>query len=329
MRPSRRTVLLAAPTFAAGAVGGALWARRSGDPAGSGRPTVSDGGRPTVSDGGRPGPPSGAAADGAAASTPPAGGKAAPLIPSGPAAVTRTTFRSAARGLDVSMVLVSPVAGAVDGLPVCLVLHGRGDDARRGVALLGLDAALADAARAGVAPFVAVAVDGGETYWHPRRSGDDPERMILAEILPRLADQGLRTTRLAAIGWSMGGYGALLLARRHPDLVVAVAASSPAMWPAYGASAPGAFDSAADFAAHRVLGEPPPPGVAYRIDCGQSDPFYAVSRQAADELAATERRFGPGGHDPTYWRAAVGVQLAFVGRALARAASPGPRPTAG
>ncbi|MDT3439394.1 MULTISPECIES: esterase family protein [unclassified Pseudofrankia] len=316
MRPSRRTVLLAAPTFAAGAVGGALWARRSGDAAA---------GTPGAASGGELAGPTAGPTGGVAAST---GGGAA-VIPRGPAVVTRTAFRSAARGRDVSMVVVSPVTGAVDGLPVCLVLHGRGDDAPRGVALLGLDTALADAARAGVAPFVAVAVDGGETYWHPRAAGDDPERMILAEVLPRLADQGLHTTRLAAIGWSMGGYGALLLAQRHPDLAVAVAASSPAMWHAYGASAPGAFDSAADFAAHQVLGEPPPADVAYRIDCGQSDPFYAVSRQAAGELAATEHGFGPGGHDPAFWRSALPAQLAFVGRALVRAASPGPRPTAG
>ncbi|WP_076821982.1 alpha/beta hydrolase [Pseudofrankia asymbiotica] len=318
MRPSRRTVLLAAPTFAAGAVGGALWARRSGDAAAGTAGSASGGDLPGATDdvgGGAPG--------GVAAST----GDGTAVIPRGPAVVTRTTFRSAARGRDVSMAVVSPVTGA-DDLPVCLVLHGRGDDAPRGVALLGLDTALADAARAGVTPFVAVAVDGGETYWHPRASGDDPERMILSEVLPRLTDQGLRTTRLAAMGWSMGGYGALLLAQRHPDLVVAVAASSPAMWRASGASAAGAFDSAADFAAHEVLGKPPAPGVAYRIDCGQSDPFYAVSRQAADELSATERGFGPGGHDPTFWRSALPAQLAFVGRALAPAASPSPPPPA-
>jgi len=115
----------------------------------------------------------------------------------------------------------------------------------------------------------------------------------------------------------MGGYGALLLARRHPGLAVAVAASSPAMWHSYGASAPGAFDSAADFTAHRVLGMPPVPGVAYRIDCGTGDPFYQVSREVAGDLVAGERGFGPGGHTAAFWRAALPAQLAFVGRALA------------
>jgi len=314
-------MLLAVPTAAVGAVGGALWARNSSDataqaPAPAGGPAG-----PTRAGTGR-GTGTGT---GTATASP---GDSPTVVPRGPAAVTQTTFHSVARGRSVAMVVVSPFVGALDGLSVCLVLHGRGDDARRGVALLGLDAALADAARAGAragtAPFVAVAVDGGETYWHPRASGDDPEKMIIAEVLPRLADQGLRTTKLAAFGWSMGGYGALLLAERHPDLVVAVAASSPAMWQTASATAAGAFDSAADFTAHQVLGKPPAPGVTYRIDCGQSDPFYAVSRQAATELAATETGFGKGGHDPAFWRATLPVQLAFVGRALAHTAPRNP-----
>jgi enterochelin esterase-like enzyme len=308
------------PVAAAGVVGGAVWAGGSHHPA----------------------PADTAPADTAPADTAPAVGGTSPaaptsqpaapatssgpvVIPRGPAQVTPVRFHSAARGRDVSMAVVSPVSGpplsSAVNLPVCLVLHGRGDDARGAVALLGLDAALADAARAGAGggagPFVAVTVDGGETYWHPRASGDDPERMILDEVLPRLAAQGLRTTRLAVLGWSMGGYGALLLARRHPGLAVAVAASSPAMWHSYGASAPGAFDSAADFTAHRVLGMPPVPGVAYRIDCGTGDPFYQVSREVAGDLVAGERGFGPGGHTAAFWRAALPAQLAFVGRALA------------
>jgi S-formylglutathione hydrolase FrmB len=304
-------MLLAVPTVAAGAVGGAWWARGSEDPP---APAVGARDRPAQPTGGP-----GTASPGAAAT----------VVASGPAHVSRTTFQSAARGRAVSMMVVSPVVGAPTGLPVCLVLHGRGDTAQSGVTLVGLDTALADTARAGVTPFVAVAVDGGETYWHRRTSGDDPEQMILTEILPRLADQGLATGRLAAFGWSMGGYGALLLAENHPDLLVAVAASSPAMWHGYGASAPGAFDSAADFTTHQVLGRPPASGVTYRIDCGQSDPFYQVSRQSADELAAAERGFGPGGHDPGFWRAALPAQLAFVGRALAQDAATRPRSTTG
>jgi pimeloyl-ACP methyl ester carboxylesterase len=268
-----------------------------------------------------------------------------PADTSGPATVWRTTFLSAARRRAVSMVVVfppghgppvraspdgdqagraaasgSPPPGGGGGPGVCVVLHGRGDDAERSITLMGLDEHLGAAVRSGVPPFAVAAVDGGETYWHRRASGDDPERMILDEVAPRLAGLGLRTSRLALMGWSMGGYGALLMARRRPGLVVAVAASSPAMWRSFGASAPGAFDSASDFATHRVLGTPPALGVAYRVDCGDADPFSAVSRQAARELRAQEYSFGAGGHTAGYWRGVAPAQLAFVGHALHRAA---------
>ncbi|CAI7974751.1 Acyl-CoA:diacylglycerol acyltransferase [Frankia sp. Hr75.2] len=300
--PSRRVLL----AFAATAVGGGL----AGCSDGSGAPAP-------------PAPPasSPSAAPASAATTPVAGAgtPAASAVAAGPVEVSRVTFASAARGRQVGMVVIAP-GGSRDGLPACLVLHGRGDDAERSVGLLNLDRYLTAALAVGVAPFALVAVDGGETYWHRRASGDDPEKMIIDEVLPRFAGLGLRATRLAATGWSMGGYGALLLARRHPGLVVAVAASSPAMWPSYGASAPGAFDSRADFAAHPVLGTPPVPGVSYRIDCGAADPFLAVSRQAARDLAASEQNFGPGGHTPEYWRSVVPAQLAFLSGALSRAA---------
>ncbi|MCK9900896.1 esterase [Parafrankia colletiae] len=274
--------------------------------------------------------PAGGAGTAGGVTPPPAGdpspsGQAAASPTVGPVAVRRTTFASTARGRHVGMVVVAPTtAGAPSAagageLPVCLVLHGRGDNADRAVGLLGLDAHLTAALATGTAPFALVTLDGGETYWHRRASGDNPEGMILGEVLPRLAAQGLRTDRIAATGWSMGGYGALLLARRHPDLVVAVAASSPAMWHSYRASAPGAFDSSADFTEHAILGTPPVPGVAYRIDCGEADPFYSVSREAADALQAQERNFGPGGHTPAYWSAVIPAQLAFLGHQLARA----------
>jgi S-formylglutathione hydrolase FrmB len=53
-------------------------------------------------------------------------------------------------------------------------------------------------------------IDGGNFYWHARRSGIDPGSMVVQELLPLLAGKGLETSRIALIGWSMGGYGALL-----------------------------------------------------------------------------------------------------------------------
>jgi len=261
--------------------------------------------------------------------TPPTG------VSEGP--VTTTTFRSAARGRDVSLVVAYPPgyapppaggAGAAgDGrgpgtgasgvrLPLCLVLHGRGGSARDLAAGLAAPAFLAAATASGIAPFALAAVDGGETYWHRRTDGDDPEKMLLDEVLPRLAAQGMRVDRFAVLGWSMGGYGGVLLARRHPDRVVAVAASSPAVWHGYRDAASGAFDSAADFAANRVLGVGPARGVTYRIDCGNADPFSRPAHELATELGAAERAFTVGCHDFGFWRRQLPAQLAFLARSL-------------
>jgi hypothetical protein len=96
---------------------------------------------------------------------------------------------------------------------------------RRTFLLGGAGAAVAGAVGAGVgvekdvlpgrtfacgAPFVIAAADGGRGYWHPH-DGDDAGAMVLDEFLPLFQEQGREwTSRVGWLGWSMGGYGALL-----------------------------------------------------------------------------------------------------------------------
>jgi S-formylglutathione hydrolase FrmB len=77
-------------------------------------------------------------------------------------------------------------------------------------------------------------------------------------------------------GWSTGGYGALLLAERHPKFQ-AVAVSSPAVWFRAGDTRPGAFDDAGDFTAHDVLASRTKLPRSVRVDCGREDPFASTS----------------------------------------------------
>jgi S-formylglutathione hydrolase FrmB len=56
--------------------------------------------------------------------------------------------------------------------------------------------------------------------------------MLVNELIPMCRRRGL-TGPLAATGISMGGYGALLLAELHPQLVRVVSAISPAIWTTY------------------------------------------------------------------------------------------------
>ncbi|HEX3424927.1 MAG TPA: alpha/beta hydrolase-fold protein [Acidimicrobiales bacterium] len=77
------------------------------------------------------------------------------------------------------------------------------------------------------APLGVAAVDGGaDSYRHRRANGSDTLTMLLDEFLP-FVEQRTKTTRRALGGWSMGGYGAPLVAETAPDRIFGVAAASP------------------------------------------------------------------------------------------------------
>ncbi|UYM03564.1 alpha/beta hydrolase [Solicola gregarius] len=210
--------------------------------------------------------------------------------------------------------------GERGNLPVVVVLHGRGNDHTSAFADLGLDRFLADAVRRGAEPFAIASVDGGETYWHARDNGEDAGSMVVDEFIPLLGGRGLETRRVGVLGWSMGGYGALLLASRlGPDRVFAVVAESPALWPRYEDTAPGAYDDEADFADAVVWGEQDRlSGIPVRIDCGESDPFYGYTRTYVDGFADDPAGgFQLGDHDVGYWRRMAPDQLRFLADSLA------------
>ena len=210
----------------------------------------------------------------------------APVPDVTPGEVHTDVFTSAARGGVRTEYLVALPPGVryealkapgTKPLPVCVVLHGRGDSAHD-VLSIGYHRFLASVVRAGVPPFAIAAVDCGDRYWHARRAGDDTGRMVLEEFLPRLAGAGLSAgprDRVALMGYSMGGYGALLLASRlGRGRVAAVVAESPALWTSAEDAAPGAFDDAADYRRHDVFTHRGAlAGIPVRVDCGLADPF--------------------------------------------------------
>lgn len=208
-----------------------------------------------------------------------------------------------------------------DPLPVCFALPGRGGGPPMGFA--GHVAALV---RKGESPpYAVVGVEGGVSYWHRRATGEDRLSMLLDELIPlcarrfRLGDGGAKR---AVIGWSMGGYGALLAAETEPDLFSAVAAVSPAVWTSYDAMMRGpqdAFDGAADFAEHDVIAHAERlAGVDVRVDCGRQDPFYGyVTYLEAALPEPPSGGYSRGGHDPEYWSSVAPAEAAFIMRALA------------
>ena len=212
--------------------------------------------------------------------------------------------------------------GASDGirLPVLLVLHGRGGDHSNAFgAGLGLDRFLADAVTRGGPAFAIASADGGDTYWHRRTSGEDAGAMVTDEFVRLLGGLSLDVARVGFLGWSMGGYGSMLLASRlGPSHVAAVAAESPEIWESANQTAPGAFDGPADYEAHTVLRRHAQLArIPLRIDCGTGDPFYRATKAFIAILSPRPAGgFRPGGQDLGYWRRMAPAQLAFVGRHL-------------
>ncbi|CAN5170898.1 alpha/beta hydrolase [soil metagenome] len=210
---------------------------------------------------------------------------------------------------------VSYPPGATPGaaLPVLVVLHGAGGSHASAFGhQLGLDRFQA----AGEAPFAIASIDGGTTYWHRRANGEDAGAMVTDEFLPLLKQRGLDTDRLALLGWSMGGYGALLLGETLRPR--AIAAESVAIWPTAKQAAPVAFDNATDFATHTIFGRQRElDGIFVRIDCGDGDGF-APNDRAYRAGFATPPAGGiePGGHNMAYWRRMAPDQLAFIAQHL-------------
>ncbi|MBI3213211.1 MAG: alpha/beta hydrolase [Mycobacterium sp.] len=259
-----------------------------------------------------PGAPSVAMTSGGAPFAPPA--PMAPPAPLAPAPTMVTgSFVSAARGgVSTNWAIARPPGQTAPLRPV-IALHGKGSDAAT-VMAGGVESGLAQAVAAGLPPFAVVAVDGGGSYWHKRASGEDSGAMVLDELIPMLGEQGLDTSRVAFLGWSMGGYGALLLgARLGPARTAAITAVSPALWLSSGATAPGAFDGADDFAANTVFGLPALASIPIRIDCGNSDPFYSATQAFIAQLPNPPAGgFSPGGHDGGFWSQQLPAELTWM-----------------
>jgi S-formylglutathione hydrolase FrmB len=224
------------------------------------------------------------------------------------------SFVSAARGGRTTRWTLMRPRGAGGTLPVAIALHGLGGD-HGYVGKIGGAAALAAAGT----PFALVAPDGGTSYWHPHH-GEDAGAMVTDELLPRLAGHGLRTDRIALIGWSMGGYGVLRLAGLlGPSRVAGVAAVSPALWTDPASASRSGFDDAADYRRYSVTHDQRKlDGIRLRIDCGRSDPFAeAVRTYRAGFAHRPAGGFSFGSHDRGYWRRVLPDELAFLGGTLA------------
>lgn len=165
-------------------------------------------------------------------------------------------------------------------LPVTVLLHGAAGDARTPFDVYGIGRHLAGLG------FAVAAVD------------DWPSWDLVRDLLPHLAEQGLRTGGIGLMGWSFGGAGALRLAASlGPSQVSAVSAASPAI--------------TAGEAPLRELAKVP-----VWLGCGSTDP---LAPETSDMLADLRKRGGvvaggisSGCHDAAFRRRVMAEQLAFM-----------------
>ncbi len=237
--------------------------------------------------------------------------------------ITTGTFASARRRRAVDYAIAYPPGvPAATALPVCLVLHGYGADAAGALAAGDYPGYLADAVAAGTPPFALAAVSGGNGYWHPHPD-DDPLGMVLDEFLPLLATHGLGIDRPSVLGYSMGGFGALLCGLTAPGRFRSIIANSPAFWRSYDEAErvnPGAFGSASDWDRYGDLVSQSAAisRLPAQIYVGAADSFTPAIRALRDRLADPEVvHIAKGCHDNSYWRSQAPAQLRLVGAALA------------
>jgi S-formylglutathione hydrolase FrmB len=243
---------------------------------------------------------------------------------SGGAEVETIEFESDAVGASQAVKVVIPSGAADEGRPLLVFLHGRGGDEETNLVTAMYEGLEELGERA---PIVAFPDGGDSSYWHDRATGDWGS-YVIDEVIPTAVEEtGADSERVAIGGISMGGFGALDLARLNPGDFCAVGGHSPAIWATSSETAEGAFDDAEDFDRHDLvtaaLDEPGGlDGPEIWLDTGESDPFLAGFGAFSDNLAASgvevEEHVWPGGHDGDYWNAHWPDYLRFYGRALAR-----------
>jgi S-formylglutathione hydrolase FrmB len=238
---------------------------------------------------------------------------------------TSGQFYSAHRNRTVGFTIAYPPRHAPgDDLPLVVMLHGDGGNHKTAVAGMSPAQALALVVDdEPLAPMAMVTVDGGNRYWNPH-PGDDPMGMVIDELIPRCQHLGLgrQPERLATMGISMGGYGALLLAEKNPHMFSAVAAISPAIWTSYdqarGANAD-AYASAEDFSANDAVTHASMlAGIPIRVASGVDDPFNpGVEALKVALPSGSVVDFSNGCHDHSYFVQQEPPSLAFLSRHLA------------
>lgn len=215
-------------------------------------------------------------------------------------------------------------------LPLVILLHGVYGSHWAWTQKAGAHRIARQLVEAGDTPPFAVAMpsDGlfGLGSGYVRHRGGDFSSWILDEVpwVAGVASEGRVDVDapVALVGLSMGGFGALMLAARHPDRVRAAAGLSSItdfeqmrLFVGDISDYDVADDERSVFEAVVAARERVPP---LRFDCGNSDPLIEPNRDLHDRLTAEgiahEWSERTGGHEWVYWETNLPDALRFVMR---------------
>jgi enterochelin esterase-like enzyme len=237
--------------------------------------------------------------------------------------------------------------------PVLYLLHGYTDD-ETGWTQFGETHHITDKAiNSGEAPpMIIVMPDAGVTWYMNTFDGKTRfEDFFISEFIPFI-DATYRTRAKrefrAVAGLSMGGLGTLLYATKYPDMFVAAAPLSAAVWTddevvsnnteqsrydatfgdLYGKGLKGKDRLTTHYYQNAPIkivetgNAEELKKVRYYIDCGDDDFLIkgnmALHAMMIDKKIPHEFRVREGGHTWTYWRTALPEVLKFVGQSFRR-----------
>lgn len=235
--------------------------------------------------------------------------------------------------------------------PVVYLLHGFTDDNMSWMQFGEINR-LADKAigEGTIPPMIVIMPDADSTFYLNVYDGkENYEDYFFNELLPAVEKKyRIRAEKAyrGVAGLSMGGYGSLIYALKHPDMFTACAPLSAAVWDDSGII--GMDDRGYDNTLGRVLGRnlrgsarinktwlanapltiikeksaQQLSRVRYWIDCGDDD--FLTRGNCLLHIALNEKgvphefRMRDGGHTWDYWRSGIIPALAFIGNSFRR-----------
>ena len=226
--------------------------------------------------------------------------------------------------------------------PILYFFHGLGDDEQMFLHSGGWNLVEDLWERKQLGQFLIATPAGGASFFINSRDGKVRyEHFLLEEFLPAVERKfRIRPGRAnrAVSGVSMGGYGALHLAFRHPELFCAVSAHSPALIEKLPVFLGGVAGSPRGRVLGGTFGSPPDTafwernspiaiartatlaGLEIYFDCGDQDDFGFTSGATALDRVLTSRNIlhefhlYPGRHDWQYFATHLPASLAFHSR---------------